>query len=82
MRSSYGGDEFGGHGLGDAAAGAEGGDDLHVARLRDRGQVVEDRVGDVLVEDAFVAEALQVELEALELDAELVRECSVIVIVP
>ena len=35
-------------------------------------QVVEDRVGDVLVKNALVAEALQVELQALQLDALLV----------
>src|SRR5205814_8196405 len=45
---------------------------LTPARLQRAHQVVEDTVGDRLVECSFVAEAPQVELERLQLDAELV----------
>src|SRR5262249_34429868 len=57
----------------DAAAHRELADDLHAARP-DRGhQVVEDPVGHRLVEGALVPVAPKIELERLELHAELVR---------
>lgn len=62
----------------DAAAGGEGGDELEATGLENGDEVVEDAVGDVLVEDALVAEALEVHLQALQLNALLfgrVREC-------
>jgi hypothetical protein len=60
---------FDGDRFSDAASGAEGGFDFHEPRLDDGDQVVHDFIGDVLVEDSLVAEALQVDLQALELDA-------------
>ena len=50
------------HRLRDAATGVERDFDLQPLRPRDRHEVVEDRVGHVLVEDAFLAVALQIEL--------------------
>lgn len=58
----------------DAAAHVEAGGQAHVAGLGGLDQVVEDAVGDVLVEMALVAEAPDVELQALQLDADLVGD--------
>src|SRR5687767_3433246 len=46
-------------------------DDLHGPRLSRLGKIVENAVHGALVEDAVVAEAPEVELQALELDADL-----------
>lgn len=61
--------EFGGHGRGDSAAWAECGDDFHSFGREDRDEVVEDAIGDVLVEDALVAELLEIHFQAFEFDA-------------
>src|SRR4051812_5496253 len=53
----------------DAAAGGEGGDELEAAGIQGGDEVVEDAVGDILVEDALVAEALEVHLQTFQLDA-------------
>src|SRR5262245_36798010 len=53
----------------DATADREIADDGHAPRLNGADQVVEDLVGDVLVEDAAVPEFDQVVLERFELDA-------------
>lgn len=45
----------------------------HPARRATSHQVIQDDVGDVLVEDALCAKGLKIELEALQLDAGLVR---------
>jgi hypothetical protein len=58
----------------DAAAHEELGGQAHEARFGGLDQVVEDAVGDGLVETAFVAERPDVELEALEFDAGLFRD--------
>src|SRR5688572_12322473 len=58
-----------GYFLSDAAARAERRLDLHPLRPQHGDQIVENCIGHVLVEDALVAKALQVELEALQLDA-------------
>ncbi len=57
----------------DAAAHVPLGRDAHEAGRQCAHEVVQDFVGHGFVEFAFVAEAPGVELEALELDAELVR---------
>ena len=54
----------------DAAADVEVADDLHEARRAGRRQVVQDAVHCTFVEDAVVAVAPQIELEALQLQAE------------
>ena len=54
----------------DAAANVEVPNDLHPARLRDLRDVVENAVDCALVEDSVIAKAPEVELEALQLDAE------------
>ena len=59
---------------GDAAADGERPLDGHAPRPGDADELVQDDVDDVLVEDALVAETLQVELEALELHAPTVRD--------
>ena len=53
----------------DAAAGREGGHQRHAPRLDHGHQVVENAVGHVLVKNALVAELLQIELQAFQLDA-------------
>src|SRR5204863_9124201 len=53
----------------DAAANVEVTDHLHPPRFRDARDVVENAVHGALVEDAVVAKAPEIELEALELDA-------------
>ena len=53
----------------DAAAHEEFGGDAHEARLQFGDEVVEDAVGDGLVETALVTERPDVELEALQFDA-------------
>lgn len=63
---------FDGYAFGHAAAGVEGGNDFHPSWMSHGNEVVEDRVGDVFVIDALVAEALQVKLEALQFDADFV----------
>src|SRR6478609_2383911 len=60
---------LGNHAGVDAATHAEARLELHVARLRRGRQVVEDAVGDGLVESAFVAERPDVELERFQLNA-------------
>src|SRR3954466_4593813 len=55
----------------DSAADEEISGDFAAARLQCRDEIVEDPVGDGLVERALVAVAPEVELEALELHAEL-----------
>ena len=62
------GGDFGG----DAAAGAEVADDSHATGFTARRQIVENIVCQLLVEDAFVAVALEIELEGFKLKAELV----------
>src|SRR5689334_4354132 len=57
----------------DAAADHEVADDLHPLRVDGAHEVVADPVRHGLVEGALVAEAPEVELEALQLDAELRR---------
>ena len=59
---------------GDATAGSELGDQRQAAGLENGRQIIEDAVGDVLVEDAFVAKRLQVQFQALEFHAEFVRD--------
>jgi uncharacterized repeat protein (TIGR01451 family) len=64
-----------GHHIGeDAAAHVELGGQPHEARIGGPHQIVEDAVGDVLVEVAFLAERPHVQLEALQFDAALVRD--------
>src|SRR4051812_19595839 len=53
----------------DSTAHQEIADDSHALRTDRRDEIVEDAVGDVLVESALVAIAPEVELEALQLDA-------------
>ena len=53
----------------DAAAHQKLGGQAHEARVRGLDQVVEDPVGDVLVEGAFLAEGPDVELQGLEFHA-------------
>ena len=65
---------FGHHVGEDAATNEEFCGQAHEARLGRLDQVVEDAVGDVLVEMAFLAEAPDVELEAFQLDAGLVGD--------
>src|SRR5690242_16520122 len=62
----------GGDGGGDAAADVPVGGDGHAAGGEGGDEVVEDAVGDVLVEVPLVPEAPQVQLERLELDDALV----------
>src|SRR3990172_11489189 len=59
---------FGFDGDPDTAANREGAADATPARVERRHQIVEDRVGDVLVEDAFVAIRPQIELERFRLE--------------
>ena len=56
------------HRRGDAAARREVSDDDHPARREQRDQIVEDLVGDRLIEDAAIAEVVEVVLERLQLD--------------
>src|SRR5438067_2809966 len=56
------------HGGGDAAAHVPHRNDAHLLWFERVDQVVQNAIGDVLVEVAFVAEAPQVELQAFELD--------------
>ena len=65
---------FGDHIGENAAAHVELGGEAHEARLGRGDQVVEDAVGDVLVEVAFLAERPHVELQALQFDALLVGD--------
>ena len=58
----------------DAAAHVEAGGEAHEPGLGGADEVVEDAVGDVLVEVAFVAEAPDVEFEALQFDAAAVGD--------
>src|SRR5262245_4836691 len=60
---------LGGHDRGDPAADREIADDGEAAWLERGDEVVEDLVGDVLVEDAAIAELDDVVLERLQLDA-------------
>ena len=41
--------------------------------MDDRDEIIHDRVGNRFVENSLVAEALQIHLEALQLDTKLVR---------
>src|SRR5262245_2216026 len=54
---------------GDSAARRKGGDQLHPPRLKGGHQVFQDPISDILVENSLVAKALQIHLQALELDA-------------
>ncbi len=63
-RSVLGGDDFG-----DPASGVEVGFDLHPARGKSAYQVIQDRVGDVLVKNALVPVTLEIELQTFQLDA-------------
>src|SRR5262249_22300481 len=47
--------------------------ELHSSRLQYCDQIVEDAVGDIFIEYAFIAKALQVQLQALELYALAIR---------
>ena len=47
------------------------GDHLHPYWLHSHGKIIAHTIGDGLVEDPIVAEALVIELEALEFDAHL-----------
>jgi hypothetical protein len=58
----------------DAAAHVELGSETHKARLGGSDQVIQDTVGDILVEMAFVAERPDVELEAFQFDALLISD--------
>src|SRR5215471_5135379 len=58
----------------DAAADGEIADHGHAARLEEGDQIVQDLVGDALVEDAAVAELDHVVLERLQLDAACVGD--------
>src|SRR3954453_15990753 len=60
----------------DAAPHRKISDDLHAARMDRADEVVEDLVGDVLVENAAVAEFDQVILQRLELDARRIGHVS------
>ena len=55
----------------DATATLPLGDHLHPYWLHSHGKIVAHTIGDGLVEDPIVAEALVIELEALEFDAHL-----------
>src|SRR5581483_9172679 len=63
-----------GHGGGDAAARGEGPHDLAAPRRARLDEVVEQPIDDRLVEAALGAVALQVELEGLQLDAQLIGD--------
>src|SRR3989304_8351260 len=52
----------------DTAANGEGAADATPAGIERRHQIVEDRIGDVLMEDAFVAIRPQIELERFRLE--------------
>ncbi len=41
------------------------------ARLADTDKIIQNAIGDVFVEDPFVAKLLQIQLEALQFDAQL-----------
>src|SRR6185295_20118791 len=56
----------------DAAAHLEVPHDRHAPRREQRHEIAEDAIGDRLVEVSFVAEGPEVELQALQLDAQLV----------
>ena len=58
----------------EATAGGPFGGDGQGAGLEGADEVVEDAVGDVFVEDAGVAEGLEVHLVGLEFDASLVGD--------
>ena len=55
----------------DATATLPLGDHLHPCWLHGHGKIVAHAIGDSLVEDPFVTEALVIELETLEFDAYL-----------
>ncbi len=57
----------------DAATGAPPTLERNAPRLDDGHEVIEDAIGDVLVEDAFVAKFLQIQLQALKFHALCVR---------
>src|SRR5215471_7545136 len=54
----------------------EGGDDFHLPGTTSRDEVFEDAIGHMLVKHAVIAEALQVQLERFELDAQPVGDVS------
>lgn len=64
---------FGNDGGAHSAARVPVGGDLHPAGTERVDELVEDPVRDGFVEDALLAERLEVELQALELDAQLLR---------
>ncbi len=55
-----------------ATPGREGCNKLHVTRLCDGDEVVQNAIGDILVKNPLVAKSLEVELQALEFHAYLV----------
>ena len=58
--------DVGGRDVGpDSPARSECGQQRHAARLSRGDQIVEDLIGNVLVKNAFVTKALQIEFEAL-----------------
>ena len=62
-----------GHDIGeDTAAYVELGREPHESRVQRRYQVIQDAIGDILVEVAFITERPDIELEALELYTPLV----------
>src|SRR3954469_12323636 len=66
---TFGSDSRADDGL-DAATDVEVADDFHPARVARPGQVIEDAIDGALVEDAVVAKAPEIQLEALELEAD------------
>lgn len=56
-------------GRGNATSGTERAGDRHTARLTERDQVVEDLIRDRFVEDAFVAELDEVQLQRFQFHA-------------
>jgi hypothetical protein len=58
----------------DPAAGGELGDELHPAGFQNRHEILQNPVRHVLVEDALVAELLEIDLQTLQLDALRLRD--------
>jgi hypothetical protein len=67
---------FHGHGRVDSAARAEFSHQRKSPGLSDGDEVVGNSVRDIFVEDSFVAKLLQVELQALQFDAQSIRHVS------
>lgn len=58
----------------DAASALPVGDDFHVLGVHHLGEVITNLIGDRFIENTLIAEALQIQLQALEFDAQILGD--------